>query len=98
MKRALLEVTGWAFIALGIAGLFLPFLQGILFLLVGLTVLSVEHDWARRWIRKVLQRFPAAEQGLRRFLGKHSRHIPGMHSPAPDDQEPTRIVKNRNAA
>ena len=39
MKRWGILVAGWAFILLGIAGLFLPVLQGILFLLIGLLIL-----------------------------------------------------------
>ena len=35
-KRILLLMVGWSFILLGIAGLFLPILQGVLFLLIGL--------------------------------------------------------------
>jgi len=42
VKRFLLILTGWAFVALGIVGLFLPVLQGILFLLIGLVILSAE--------------------------------------------------------
>lgn len=85
MKRILLEISGWVFIVLGIAGLFLPVLQGILFLLIGLTILSAEYHWARRWIIKLRERFPEADRKLRQFLGKHSRHIPGVDSTHPSD-------------
>lgn len=85
MKRILLEITGWTFVVLGIAGLFLPVLQGILFLLVGLTILSAEYHWARRWIIKLRERFPGADRKLRQFLGKHSKHIPGVDSTHPAD-------------
>jgi len=57
-KRVAILATGWLFIALGIAGLFLPFLQGILFLLIGLVILSTEYSWARRILGKVRTRFP----------------------------------------
>jgi uncharacterized protein len=57
-KRVALIVTGWFFIALGIIGLFLPILQGILFLLVGLVILSTEYHWARRLLGKLGTRFP----------------------------------------
>ncbi|MBB5691322.1 hypothetical protein GXW77_13475 [Roseomonas alkaliterrae] len=44
------KVTGWAFLALGVLGLVLPFLQGFLFLAVGVFVLRDQHVWAaRRW-------------------------------------------------
>lgn len=85
MKRILLEITGWSFIVLGIAGLFLPVLQGILFLLIGLTILSRRHRWAYRWIARILERYPKADRKLRQFLGKHAKHIPGCGStPAAD--------------
>jgi uncharacterized protein len=57
-KRILLLITGWAFILLGIVGLFLPFLQGVLFLLVGLIILSSEYVWAHRLLTKLRERFP----------------------------------------
>jgi uncharacterized protein len=87
MKRILLEISGWAFIALGVAGLFLPFLQGILFLLVGLTILSMNHHWARRWIARLLERFPNAQNALKKFLGKYSRYVPGLTSQSPTEKE-----------
>jgi uncharacterized membrane protein YbaN (DUF454 family) len=58
LKRGLVLVSGWAFIALGIIGLLLPFLQGILFLLIGLVILSTEYVWAHRLLSKLRQRFP----------------------------------------
>jgi uncharacterized membrane protein YbaN (DUF454 family) len=58
VKRILILVAGWSFILLGIAGLFLPFLQGVLFILVGLILLSSQYAWARLLLRKLRQRFP----------------------------------------
>ncbi len=81
MKRFLVLATGWLFIALGIVGLFLPILQGVLFLLIGLFILSTEYVWAHHLLRKVKDRFPrlgqkadyAAEKAaawLQRFSGQ----------------------------
>ena len=53
-------IAGWTFIVLGILGLFLPFLQGILFLLVGLIILSNHYAFAKRWLDKLKHRYPAA--------------------------------------
>jgi uncharacterized membrane protein YbaN (DUF454 family) len=50
--------AGWAFILLGILGLFLPVLQGILFLLIGLMILSSEYVWAHDLLTKLRTRFP----------------------------------------
>lgn len=46
------------FLLVGIAGLFLPFLQGILFILVGLAILSPQYLWARRTLEWAKRRFP----------------------------------------
>ncbi len=58
IKRIGILVLGWAFILLGIAGLFLPVLQGILFLLIGLIILSSEYVWAHKLLAKLKARFP----------------------------------------
>lgn len=58
-KKVALLVIGWTFVLLGLVGLFLPVLQGVLFLLVGLFILSSEYVWAHRLLSKVRNRFPA---------------------------------------
>jgi uncharacterized protein len=58
LKRAVILVVGWCFILLGIVGLFLPVLQGLLFLFVGLVILSSEYAWAHRLIARLRERFP----------------------------------------
>lgn len=80
-KRMLVLIAGWAFILLGIVGLFLPVLQGVLFLLIGLIILSSEYVWAHRLLARLRERFPkigrtadhAAEKAaawLRRITGQ----------------------------
>ncbi len=80
-KRILVLIVGWAFIVLGIVGLFLPVLQGVLFLLVGLIILSSEYVWAHRLLTRLRERFPkisrtadlATEKAtawLRRIIGQ----------------------------
>ena len=58
VKKAVALVVGWAFIVLGVIGLFLPFMQGVLFLMIGLTILSSEYVWAHHLLTKVRARFP----------------------------------------
>jgi uncharacterized membrane protein YbaN (DUF454 family) len=58
VKKALALVIGWVFIVLGVIGLFLPFMQGVLFLMIGLTILSTEYVWAHHLLTKVRTRFP----------------------------------------
>jgi uncharacterized membrane protein YbaN (DUF454 family) len=57
-KRILILIVGWAFILLGIVGLFLPILQGILFIMIGLIILSSEYVWAHHLLTRVKERFP----------------------------------------
>jgi hypothetical protein len=61
---------GWSLVLLGLAGLVLPFLQGVLLLALGLIVLAREHSWAARLLHRLKQRFPrlaaAAERGEER--------------------------------
>ena len=57
-EKWLTVIVGWIFIVLGIAGLFLPVLQGVLFLMIGLIILSNEYAWAHRILEKLRDRFP----------------------------------------
>jgi hypothetical protein len=63
-KRVAIIATGWVFVALGIAGLFLPLLQGILFLLIGLVILSKEYSWAGKLLSRIRSRFPRMATSL----------------------------------
>ena len=81
---------GWALIGLGVVGLFLPILQGVLFILLGLYVLSRESRIARHWFERLRARFPRADARLqewreRWFRGKTAapREDPG----APQEEE-----------
>lgn len=73
LKRVAMIIAGWLFLVLGAAGLFLPVLPGILFLLIGLSILSVEYEWARRWISTLRRRFPAADRKLQGMLAKRAK-------------------------
>jgi uncharacterized membrane protein YbaN (DUF454 family) len=81
LKRIAVLLVGWGFILLGIVGLFLPILQGILFLLIGLAILSSEYVWAHHLLTKLRQRFPrldrtanAATAKATEWLQRLSRH------------------------
>lgn len=75
MKRILLITTGWVFIVLGIAGLFLPVLQGILFLVIGLLILSREYAWARNLLLRFEQRFPEVSRKAHRMARRMRARI-----------------------
>jgi uncharacterized membrane protein YbaN (DUF454 family) len=70
LKRALILILGWVLVILGVVGLFLPFLQGVLFLLAGLYVLSLESKIARSWLERFRKRHPGTDRLLRKMKGK----------------------------
>ena len=61
-KRIAILALGWVFILFGIVGLFLPILQGILFLLIGLALLSIESVTARRLLERLRARYPGLSE------------------------------------
>ncbi|HEU0071689.1 MAG TPA: DUF454 family protein [Alphaproteobacteria bacterium] len=58
VKRKLYLVAGTFFVILGVLGLFLPILQGVLFLLVGLALLSKGSSRVRALKQKFKRRYP----------------------------------------
>jgi uncharacterized membrane protein YbaN (DUF454 family) len=58
IKRIGLLIVGWLFIVVGIIGLFLPFLQGILFILIGLAILSSRSKLIKRFLKHLEERYP----------------------------------------
>jgi uncharacterized membrane protein YbaN (DUF454 family) len=57
-RRWLRLTLGCIFIVLGVAGLVLPILQGVLFLAIGLGLLSRDVPWARRILERLRARHP----------------------------------------
>lgn len=55
---------GWIFIFLGVLGLFLPILQGILFLAIGGMLLSTESPWAQQVILRLRNRYPIVDRAM----------------------------------
>ena len=75
IKRVLVLIVGWCFILLGIVGLFLPILQGVLFLLIGLIILSSEYVWAHHLLAKLRQRFPKVSSTADEAMARASRWL-----------------------
>lgn len=66
--RAVLATVGVLLLLLGVAGLFLPFLQGILFLLLAAAILSLTSERVYGWLRGlVAHRWPGAWRRVERF-------------------------------
>lgn len=69
--QAGLFTLGGALIAIGVAGLVLPFIQGFVTILAGLVVVSLGSHGAHRWLRRSLRRWPrllAGYETMRRRL------------------------------
>ena len=71
LKRSLLFVAAFLFIVFGLIGLALPFLQGILFLAIGLILLSIASPTARTWIERHTRKLPK----LHLFVEKVEKRI-----------------------
>jgi uncharacterized membrane protein YbaN (DUF454 family) len=70
VKRYSLLVVGWVLLPLGVVGLFLPVLPGALLLIIGLSILSVEYAWARRWMTTLRSRFPGTDKKLQGIIAR----------------------------
>jgi uncharacterized membrane protein YbaN (DUF454 family) len=57
-KRIGILIIGWIFMGLGILGLFLPILQGILFIMIGLAILSSRSELIKRFLKHLEERYP----------------------------------------
>lgn len=67
-SRLILSTFGFLLLFLGIAGLFLPFLQGILFLVLAAAVLSLASERVYRWLRGATsERWPGFWTRVERF-------------------------------
>jgi hypothetical protein len=52
------KAAGWSLMSLGVVGLVLPFLQGFLFMALGMFVLRHQYFWAHRGMGWLEQRWP----------------------------------------
>lgn len=79
-KRWLILAAGWFFIFLGILGIFLPILQGVLFLAIGSYMLSLESPWVRKKMLTLQRRYPKLSATLdeaRLRAARYARKILG---------------------
>ncbi|MCL6608433.1 MAG: hypothetical protein K6T74_10105 [Geminicoccaceae bacterium] len=77
MTRLAMLGLGYGFLVLGVLGLFLPVLQGVLFITVGLLILSRHAAWAERLLTRLKARHPgfartvvAAEELAQRWMDR----------------------------
>lgn len=65
LNHILKLILGWTLVFLGILGLFLPILQGVLFLVLGFALLSTESEWVRNKINAFMARYPKLTEKLK---------------------------------
>ena len=70
-KRIIKIVTGFTVVLIGIAGLFLPFLQGIVTIVIGLAILGTEFVWAKR----LMKRFEDGANNIKNSVLKNNTKI-----------------------
>ena len=58
LRKTLRFVAGWSLIVVGIVGLFLPLLQGVVFIILGVIVLAPESPRIQRLRDKMETRAP----------------------------------------
>lgn len=73
--KAVFLVVGWMLVLLGIAGLFLPVLQGFLLLVPGLAILSMVSDRVHAFLRARFRRWPRGWRRLEKFRRRVERKI-----------------------
>jgi uncharacterized membrane protein YbaN (DUF454 family) len=59
VKKILIFIVGLTFVLLGLLGLVLPFLQGILFLIIGIFLISLSLPKFQQWIKKRAEKSPS---------------------------------------
>ncbi|OGC80991.1 hypothetical protein A2943_03155 [Candidatus Adlerbacteria bacterium RIFCSPLOWO2_01_FULL_51_16] len=76
IKRITIFALGIIFLVFGVLGLFLPFLQGFLFIAIGLLLLSLYSPTLREWVETHTRRWPKlhsivgkTDAWLRRTIG-----------------------------
>ena len=79
-KRIIKIVTGFTVVLIGIAGLFLPFLQGVVTIVIGLAILGTEFVWAKRLMRRF-------EDGANHIKNSVLNNKSGTRQDAQDQQD-----------
>ncbi len=70
MPKLLRHILGWLCLVVGIAGLFLPILQGWLFLALGALLLAPDIPLFKRLLDWIEQKFPSLKKPLRRWKAR----------------------------
>ncbi len=70
MKNIIIALFGYTFIGTGMVGIFLPFLQGILFIVIGVYLLSIGSPKVHKKLHLVYLAFKARFPNIAKTLEK----------------------------
>lgn len=73
--RVTLLVVGWLLVLIGVAGLFLPGLQGILTIALGLAIASLGSERIHRFLRARMHPWPRTQSRMERFRERLHRWL-----------------------
>ena len=73
--RVVVFVAGWTLVLVGVAGLALPGIQGILTIVIGVSVLSLASETSYRLLKRALHRWPGLRQRIDRLRHKVHRKL-----------------------
>lgn len=76
VRTVIRHVAGWGMLVVGVVGLFLPILQGWLFIAIGAVLLAPDVPFFARLVGWIERRFPALRSGLRRIRERITHHDP----------------------
>ncbi len=74
-KRAIVFLVGFILVIFGLAAFALPIIPGIVFVVVGLLLLSTFSPSMREWIDKHTRRFPKVHEGVAKIQHFISRIV-----------------------
>jgi hypothetical protein len=73
--RAATLTLGWILVVIGVAGLFLPILQGGLSMALGFALLSISSQWVHLRLRSLMGRWPGIWKRMERFRRRTHRWL-----------------------
>lgn len=74
-KKTIWQVIGALLLLAGFAGLFLPFLQGLIFILIGLFILSMASEGFRARWHRIRDSFPRFRDKIKKVEDKIENKI-----------------------
>jgi type IV secretory pathway TrbD component len=74
-QRLLILISGWALIVLGAIGGLIPILQGWIFGVAGLLILSREYEWAHNLLVWLQRKFPRFARVMERVKAESQKIV-----------------------